>query len=268
MVTIERRIGGLLRYRKVYFPDRDAMLQIDRSMTSTDIVRVFAAPFSLEGLPNLVKNQRSLTTHIDLSIGPERILAAMKRKSCRHEIRRAETMLSAVEIERNSPRALRDFLPLYNSFARAKGPVPTLSKSQFDEYAIYGDVFVLYQQKQPLCCHLFLRDSEVNAVRLLYSGSRRFDNVEDAPRCGPLNRYLHWYEMQRYCAEGILTYDFGGMRSLTHSTALFKLSFGGAVVSEYFSLLGGTPWLTKLGGRIYERFFKSAAPALSGRTEP
>lgn len=267
MVTLERRIG-LLRYRKVYFPNRDAVLQIGRSMRATDVVRVFAAPFSLEGLPNLVKSQRSLTTHIDLSVGPERILGAMKRKSCRYEIRRAETMLSAVEIETNSPRALRDFLPLYNSFAKAKGPVPTLSKDQFHEYAIYSDVFVLYHKQRPLCCHLFLRDLEVNAVRLLYSGSRRFDNVEDAARCGPLNRYLHWYEMQRYCAEGILIYDFGGMRSLTHSTAQFKLSFGGAVVSEYYSLLGGTPWLTKLGGRVYERFFKSAAPALSGRTEP
>jgi lipid II:glycine glycyltransferase (peptidoglycan interpeptide bridge formation enzyme) len=48
-----------------------------------------------------------------------------------------------------------------------------------------------------------------------------------------LNRYLHWSEIGRYRAEGIETYDLGGIGDGSNSIARFKLSFGGAVVREY-----------------------------------
>jgi len=264
MVTFERRLGGLLRYRKIFFSSQRAALEIGRSMTANEVVGFFAVSVELNGLAQVVRHHAMLTTHVDLSAGPEKIFSAMKKKSCRYEIQRAQK-LSAVEVERNSSRALRDFLPLYNSFAKAKGPVPTLSTRQFHELLAHCDAFVLYHHHRPMCCHLFLRDTEACAVRLLYSGSSRFASPEDGAACGSLNRFLHWYAMQQYHAEGILTYDFGGIRNLTHPTARFKLSFGGAVVTEHYYLCGRTAWLAKLGGTLYEKFFKSAAPSLSAQ---
>jgi Acetyltransferase (GNAT) domain len=264
MLTFERRLAGLLRYRKIFFSPREAALEIGRSMAMNEVVRFFAADCELAGLANVVRHHAMLTTHLDLSVGPQQLLRAMKKKSCRYEIQRAQK-LGAVEIERNSPRALRDFLPLYNAFAKAKGPVPVLSLRQFQEFLAHGDAFVLYYQQQPACCHLFLRDMQARTVRLLYSGSSRFKSSRDASACGALNRFLHWHAMQQYHAEGIRTYDFGGIRNLAHPTARFKLSFGGSVETEHYYLCGGTAWLAKLGGALYERWFKSAAPSLSAQ---
>jgi hypothetical protein len=266
MVTLERRLGGLIRYRKVFFATREAAVEIVRSLGPNEVVRLFAVTTELGDLPHLVEQRETFTTCVDLSLEPEQILGAMKRKSCRYEIRRAEKMLSTISIERNSERALHDFLPLYNSFAKGKGPVPTLSTRQFHQVIGQGDAFVLYHHHQPICCHLFLRDAQARIVRLLHSGSRRFESGELAAHCGSLNRFLHWHAMQQYRAEGILTYDLGGIRNLTHPTARFKLSFGGAVVTEYYYLFGGATWLARLGGTLYGKFSKSAAPSLS--TQP
>jgi Acetyltransferase (GNAT) domain len=262
MITFERRVGCLLRYRRIFFPTRERALQISSSMMVSDVVRMFAVPAEWNEIPRVVKRWTTLTTAIDLSVGLERVLAQMKKKSCRYEIHRAEKMLKSIDIERSSPRALDDFLPVYNSFARAKGPVPTLSPRRFCQLTPRSDVFVLYRNGRPMCCHLLLRDHEVGKARLMYSGSRRFESPQDASDCGALNRYLHWYEMNYYHAEGILTYDFGGIRNLTHPTARFKLSFGGPAMSEQYYLLAGSPWLAKVGNWAYERFFKSALPAL------
>jgi len=265
MVILERRLGGLIRYRKIFFPTSEAAAEIVCTLGSKDVVRLFAVAADLGDLPHLVEHRKTLTTCVDLSLDLEQMLGAMKRKSCRYEIHRAEKMLSTISIERNSPRALSDFLPLYNSFAKGKGPVPTLSTRRFQELISQGDAFVLYQHERPICCHLFLRDVQARIVRLLHSGSRRFESAEQASNCGSLNRFLHWHAMQQYRAEGILTYDLGGIRNLTHPTARFKLSFGGAVVTEYYYLFGGATWLAKLGGTLYGKFAKSAAPALSAQ---
>jgi Acetyltransferase (GNAT) domain len=264
MLMIERRLGGLLRYRKVYFPDRDAALEISRSVLPNELARLFCV-FSDLGTPaHLVKHRHSLTAWVDLSTGLEGILSRMKKKSCRYEIRRAEKMLDRVHIEVNSPRALSDFLPLYNGFAEAKGPVPRLPARQFREYSLHGEALVLYLDGRPLCCHLLLCDPEAGIAKLLYSGSRRLEAPEDATACGALNRYLHWHEMQRYCARGFAIYDFGGIRYPEHPTARFKLSFGGAIVSEHYYLLAGAPRLVKLGNLLYEKFF--GAPTIASKT--
>jgi Acetyltransferase (GNAT) domain len=259
VLAFEREIAGLFRYRKVYFAGRESALEISRSLRPNEIVRLFGV-FSDLGRPrHLIAHQQMLTAWVDLSVGPEQILNGMKKKSCRYEIRRAERMLDRVKIEVNSPRVLRDFLPLYNTFAVTKGPVPKLSPERLDEYVANGEALVLYLDERPLCCHLLLCDIEAGIARLLYSGSRRLESQEDADACGALNRYLHWHEMQRYYARGFLTYDLGGIRNLTHPTARFKLSFGAVAVTEHYYLLGGIPWLTTLGNVVYGSFFKYTA---------
>jgi hypothetical protein len=259
MLAFECDIAGLFRYRKLYFASREAALEISRSLRLNEVVRLFGV-FSDLGTPgHLIAHQQMLTAWVDLSAGPEQVLNGMKKKSCRYELRRAEKMLDRVTIEVNSPKALHDFLPLYNTFAVTKGPVPKLSPERLGEYVANGEALVLYLDEQPLCCHLMLCDREAGIARLLYSGSRRLESQEDSNACGALNRYLHWHEMLRYHARGFRTYDFGGIRSLTHPTARFKLSFGGSVVTEHYYLLGGVPWLTALGSKVYGRLFGNKA---------
>ena len=125
MITIVRRVGGLLRYRKVWFPSHEDVFKISRSLQPNEVVRIFGASSELRKLPHLVRHRQLRTAWVDLSAGPERVLQGMRRKSCRYEIRRAEKMLDRVRIEIGSERANRDFLAVYNDFAETKG-VPKL----------------------------------------------------------------------------------------------------------------------------------------------
>ncbi|MFZ0921561.1 MAG: GNAT family N-acetyltransferase [Candidatus Acidiferrales bacterium] len=263
MLTIERRVGGLLRYRKVWFPSREAAHEISRSLRPNEVVRFFGASRNLGALPRLVRHRQLQTAWVDLAAGPDGILNGMKRKSCRYEIRRAEKMLDRVEIERSSPKAHRDFLAVYNDFAKTKR-LPRFPAAWLREYSTHSETFVIYLNGEPLCCHFLLRDSEAGIVRLLYSGSRRLQTPEDAAACGALNRYLHWHEMQRYHSQGFATFDFGGIRDPEDHFSRFKLSFGGAVVTEHYYLLGGIQWVARLGNIVYEKILRRGTLAAKG----
>jgi len=258
MLTFHRNVAGLLHYRKVWFAGRAAALEIAHSLQANDVVRCFGASEDLAGLPHAVMHRQLRTSWVDLAAGPENILAGMKRKSCRYEIRRAEKMLDQVAIETGSAQAQRDFLAVYNDFAPRKR-LPKFRAAWFQEYSVHAEPVVLYFQGQPLCCHLLLRDAQRGIVRLLHSGSRRLLTPEDAAACGALNRYLHWHEMQRYHREGFAVFDFGGIRGQDDLISRFKLSFGGAIVSEHYALLSGTAWLARLGNFIYERLRSRAS---------
>jgi hypothetical protein len=255
MITIERQVGPFC-YRKVWFASREEAMEISQPLRPNEVLRFFGASEDLGALPHLVRHRKLRTAWIDLSGGPEQILEGMKRKSCRYEIRRAEKMLDRVRIETGSEKANHDFLLLYNNFAKAK-KLPKLPVRWLREYTAHGgEAFVLYLEGEPLCGHLLLRDTTRRLVRLLYSGSHRLDSPEDAAACGALNRYLHWYEMQRYCAAEFMTYDFGGIRDPEEPISRFKLSFGGVIVAEHYYLFSGTPWVARLGNLVYEKFLR------------
>jgi hypothetical protein len=263
MLTFERRLGPLFRYRKLWFPAREAICEIARSLRPKDIVRCFAASDDISGLPGIVLHRQLRTAWVNLAGGPDEILKGMKRKSCRYEIRRAEKMLDRVDVEIETARAHEHFLAVYNDFAGRKS-LPRFRRSWLKEYRQRAEILVLYLRGEPLCCHLLLRDHEKSLVRLLYSGSRRLRTSEDASACGALNRYLHWLEMQRYHAQGFTTFDFGGIRGPQDPISRFKLSFGGAVVAEHYYLLSGTQWLARLGNLIYEKLLAARAPSSQG----
>lgn len=257
-MIFERRVGGLIRYRKIFFPTSEAALQISRSVLLTEVVRLFGVFGDLGVPPNVVRHRQLLTVWVDLSVGLDRVWGGMKRKSCRYEIHRAEKMLSRVTIEINSPKAMKDFLSVYNHFAETKGPVPRLSAPKLSQYSANGELLMAYLDDRPLCGHLLLCDRSAGIARLLYSGSRRLESAEDAAACGALNRYLHWYEMQRYHAQGFVTYDLGGIRTQLHPTAQFKLSLGGTIVTEHTYLLSGSRQIAKLGNFLYEKFLEES----------
>ena len=255
MVTIERRVLGLLRYREFWFPSRTQAMEISKALRPNDVVRFFAVSPALDTLPHLVEQYRMHTVLINLSAGPDAILNGMKKKSCRREIRHAEKMLGRVAIEIGSEKADRDFLTIYNNFTRAKG-LPELHPQRIQENSAHCETFVLYLDGEPLCSHLLLRDPETNIVRPLYSGSRRLESPEHAAACGALNRYLHWQEMQRYYAQGFMYFDFGGISHLGESIARFKLSFGGTVLPQHFYQLSGLQWVARLGKFVNKRILR------------
>jgi hypothetical protein len=258
MVTIERRLVGVLRYRKIWLPGRDAALEVARSLRSNEVVRLFAAPENLDDLPRVARRREMRTAWIDLAGSPAAVLNGMKKKSCRYEIRRAQKMLDQVAIEVSTKKARHDFFRIYNDFARAKH-LPKLTVGQLHEYTPCADTFVIYRNGEPLCSHLLLRDSESGTARLLYSASRRLHTPEDGAICGALNRYLHWQEMLHYQSQGFVTFDFGGIRSPDDPISRFKLSFGGRIVTESYYVLGGVVWLAKLASLVYERMFRRPA---------
>jgi hypothetical protein len=255
MVTIERHVHGLLRYRKFWFPGRTAAAEISNSLRPNDVVRFFAVSPAFDSLSHLVEQYRMRTVCINLSAGPAAILAGMKPTSCRYRIRRAEKMLDRVVIETSSEKSNRDFLAVYNNFSRAKG-LPEITARWIQENSAHCDSLVLYLDGDALCTHLLLRDPQTSIVRLLYSGSRRLQSPEHAAACGTLNRYLHWHEMQRYAAQGFTTFDFGGIGDTDDPITRFKLSFGGAVLTQHFYLLSGLPWVAKLGKFLYQQILR------------
>ncbi len=265
MVTIERHVHGLLRYRKFWFPGRAEAAEITNSLQPHDVVRFFAVSPALNSLSHLVEQYRMRTVCINLSAGPDAILKGMKPTSCRYRIRRAEKMLHRVAIESSSEKAHRDFLTVYNNFSRAKG-LPELTARWIQENAAHCETLVLYLDGEALCTHLLLRDTQTSIVRLLYSGSRRLDSPEHAAACGALNRYLHWHEMQRYTAQGFTSFDFGGIGDTDDPITRFKLSFGGTVVTQYFYLLSGLPWVAKLGKFLYKQILRRRAFKPGGET--
>jgi hypothetical protein len=255
MVTIERRLYRLLRYREFWFPSRTQAIEISKSLRPDDVVRFFAVSPALDTLPHLVEQYRMHTVWINLSAGPDAVLNDMKKKSCRREIRDAEKMLGRVAIEVASEKANSDFLTVYNNFTRAKG-LPELHARWIQENSAHCEAFVLYLDGEALCSHLLLRDPETKIVRPLYSGSRRLESPEHAAACGALNRYLHWHEMQRYYTQGFMYFDFGGISHLGESIARFKLSFGGTVLPQHFYLLSGLQWVARLEKFVNNRILR------------
>ena len=135
----------------------------------------------------------------------------MDAKSCRYEIRRADKLGDRLRMDRGGPRARDDFFRLYNDFVAWKGYAKPMTPRRLGEYLEVSDAFVAYVDDVPLAAHLVGVDrSGAGRVRLIFSASARFIDGEMGKLASPVNRWLHWQELQRYQSEGIATYDFGG----------------------------------------------------------
>jgi hypothetical protein len=86
---------------------------------------------------------------------------------------------------------------------------------------------------------MLVRDEEVLRARLAFSASCRPDGPSHAALSGPLNRYLHWYEIRTYQDQRFRLFDFGGIEDRTTPIAKFKLSFGGFELVEHCYVLAG-----------------------------
>ena len=44
MLVFERTIAGVIRYRRVFFPRYDQLIELVKDLRASDVVRVFSAP--------------------------------------------------------------------------------------------------------------------------------------------------------------------------------------------------------------------------------
>lgn len=239
MLIFERMIAGLIRYRRVFFPRDDQLVELVQHLQPFDLVRVFSAGMVCSSDLRPISHGKGQTTFVDLSKGQEAIYGGM-HANCRYKVRRAQKMLGRIEIVMNTEAARLEFLDLYNHFVRAKRRMPVLTPQRFNEFLPHADIFMLYYDGQPTCGRLVLRDVESRIALMLYSATRRLDEGADTITIGLLNRYLHWHEMNTYQAAGMEKYDFGGAGSANPSVTQFKMSFGGHLIPYQYGLYAGT----------------------------
>jgi hypothetical protein len=269
MVTIERKLGGLVPYKAVFFPSDVVLAELTERPAPTQLARLFWTTTDLRNADRVVTKQPSATVCVNLS-GALNTISKGVAKNTRYEVRQAEKLGDRVSIGRNG--RIEEFLTLYNDFARSKPELSTIKQSALSRYEGHADTFIAYLDGKPACGHILLRDTEIGRARLLYSASRRFDDRETARLCGMLNRLLHWHEICAYREEGFSIYDLGGiLEDKTNGITQFKMSFGGEIVKENTYLCAGMPWVGRIAQALLANLSKRgwrrrAVPSSSGQS--
>jgi hypothetical protein len=261
MVTIERKLSGIFTYRAIFFPDRETVEECARAIPAATMARLFYVADPPLATRCVVGQQQSSTVCIELGRQSDALFADI-RKTARYEIGQVEKLGGRVRIARAEPGLRRQFLVLYQEFARAKRTgVAPLDATVLRRYEPYADIFMSYLDEEPMCGHVMLRDTALGRARLLYSASRRLENQSLARLCGSLNRHLHWQEVLFYQQAGFALYDWGGIvDNPNDGISQFKRSFGGEIVKEHTLLCAGTPWLGRMAQRLKQVL--AARPAL------
>lgn len=259
MIVFERKVFGFFRYRKVVFPTLDGVSNLLARIAPNDIVR-----FNYEGcLPprrHLIDSFPVSTIIIDLRQSLDQLWAGMRRTSCRQPLRRVEKMLGRVRIAERTSAAADDFLALYNGLARAKNGLTRMSRRALRRYLAAADVRVIYADGRALCGHVNVGDPHSGRAGGLFAANRRLENSASPLMCADLNRYLYWHEIQAYRAQGMESFDFGGLGHESPQTSRFnqfKLSFGGPIVTGYCYTFAGAGRLARMCVRAYEELRRS-----------
>lgn len=256
MVTIDRRLGGFLPYKAVFFPTEEIFADLTERPGLAQLAKLFWTTIEPRNAERVVRHYRSATVCIDLS-GTLDTISKGIAKNTRYEIRQAEKLNERIRISRNGEDPVDEFLSLYNDLARSKSELSAINHNVLKRYQGNADTFMAYLDGTPTCGHVLLRDAHLGRARLLYSASRRFDDRETARLCGTLNRFLHWHEICAYREEGFSIYDLGGIQEdRTDGIARFKMSFGGEMVSENTYLCAGVPWIGRTAQALFENFSK------------
>ena len=183
--------------------------------------------------------------HINLLLSEDELYKGLKSNT-RNEINRAINasceFLDCISIE--------NFVEFYNVFASKKGLKP-INTTSLTKYGANLKITGVSFQGEMLTLHAYYTDTETGITTLLYSASKRLDNINDSllKLIGYSNRFLHYQDILYFKKIGFLIYDFGGIylgdddRSQV-GIAQFKKSFGGEIVkiTNYLSF----PYLLSL----------------------
>jgi lipid II:glycine glycyltransferase (peptidoglycan interpeptide bridge formation enzyme) len=255
MVTLDRRLRHLVRYRLVFFPTPAVVDEVTEHLGRSWMARLLAADVERAKGTCVVRHDVTATSCVDLTQELRSIFGAMQA-STRNKINKAERMSGRIAVERNGPRANANFLELYADLARTKsGQITHVDGAVLDRYSQCSDIFLIYLDGKPLCGHINLRDNNIGRTRLLFTATGRFVDHETARVGAILNCYLHWKEMGAYKEEGFQTYDLGGIsrneNPETSGIDRFKLGFGGKIVEEHDYLCAGVPMLGRAALRLF-----------------
>lgn len=230
---------GLFQVVDVYYARPHELETIGDKLRLNQIVYLRQMAIRVDGSQFAIRHRESRTSLLDLKRERDALFGDLS-STARRQVRKMDRMRERLTVRRNDAEAYRDFLTIYNEFVMLKRHSEKLSERRLEALKPAVDVFVAYMDGRPLCGHVFVRDTILKRVGLLFSASTRLAG-EDAPIVvGSLNRWLHWYEIELYKAEGMLIYDFGGIGTDSPQKAeiaRFKLSFGGASVVEHNYML-------------------------------
>ena len=253
MIVIERRLAGVLSYKRIFFANEASLPSIIADLRPNEIARLFHAVGRIMPSSSVVGCDRTFTVCNDMRQPLETLWRAFASYN-RAEIRQAERMGDRVRISCNDPADSRDFLSVFNDFAQLKDGVTSISASSLALYDQFADRVILYLDGRPTVVNLVLRDRDSGRVRGLHNASRRLtvDEPRQARLFGNLNRLLHWDNMRRYKEAGFSTYDWGGISERRDDgRSKFKMSFGGEIEEGYTLLCAGWPRLGRIANRIF-----------------
>jgi hypothetical protein len=268
MIVIRKKLKGIIPYRIIYWPTEEALQDLAQNLPSTHYARVEAATPDIERRRCIVAHHLSLTLLIDLRRTLDQIYKDLI-SNARIRIHKAEKLGSRITLRRyrggpDNEKLVDEFVEIYNQVVRGKPTVASpISAALVRSYFPNADLLIGYLDGRAICGHLNLVDSEVGVSRLLHSGNQRFQDQATARLAGILNVYLHWYEIEKYREEGLISYDFGSIGQVEDSLGVnrFKMQFGGTIVREHNYILAGMPlaWrmafkvMTQLMGRWQRR---------------
>ena len=197
--------------------------------------------------------QHTLLT--DLSLSEDELMAGIKSKTCKYEIRRnlnkdnVITKFYTSEELLENHQLLEDFKKCYEEMYRLKGMNKEISLDFLKKYAAKNALImsVAYLENEPIVFHSYVCDD--SNVRLLHSCSDFRNEEELASLIGRSNRRLHWDDWLYFKNNGFCEYDWGGVFDYESNNGIdqFKRSFGGKkhdYYNAYFpkSLKGKIVW--------------------------
>ncbi len=221
--------SGWLRLAEVWFDEPVDGLNVD-------VVRYHQAPCPIPG----AVCTPFYTLLLDLRPAEDELWNKV-RKEVRYEVRRAQKAdeLTCGEWDRLSPFVLERFVAFYNAFALQRGLAPQ-DVPRLHRLAAAGALDISWVERgaEPLVYHAHLVTAR--RPRLLHSASLFRDRSESAFRSlvGRSNRFLHWRDILRFKAAGMVAYDFGGWYEGKDDAERlqinkFKEGFGGTVVKGW-----------------------------------
>lgn len=248
MITVNRKLKGVIPYRIVWFPTEAALRSMGNELRSTHVARVECADHDLSGARCEIAHNLSLTLCIDLRREPDAIFNGFDA-TARKKVRRTERLGGRVRIRRcegarRNDGLVDEFVKLFNDelVGHKTSKVFPISRAQLETYFPHADLFLIDLDDKLVMGRLCMRDEESGKVRQLYAANRRFDDAETARTAANLNVFLHWYELQTYREEGFATYDLGGISPVDDpGINRFKLQFGGEIVRLHSYLFAGAP---------------------------
>ncbi len=230
MLTIPRSVFSLPSF-EVWWPDEpDSVLALLRH---SPLVTVYSCPDDTAvSLERYTFRRKSVFTLLfDLTVPTVELWKGLRRKACRQDINKALKRGPDIVVNGDTDAVFA----LINDHIQRKRYRPSLRRAEWDRILSHGDVFSIWCEGVLIAAHAVLVDSPVRA-RATIGGEidpldERFPGL-----IGPMNRLMHWHEMNYYKHRGVHYYDLGGLvldqASPMYDISRFKLSFGGELVEE------------------------------------